>query len=115
MGHVAGEKHDIGGGEILGVGGVDGNGQQALAQVIAGQQRLEGGDVRVDGRSVRGDVVVYAIGDTDTLAQALELPGGVTATLDSFPGVTVEVFERDDLQVAPARIEPFEHGTTIEE
>ena len=40
------------GGEILGVGGVDGNGQQALAQVIAGQQRLEAGDVRVEGRSV---------------------------------------------------------------
>jgi general nucleoside transport system ATP-binding protein len=41
------------GGEILGVGGVDGNGQQALAQVIAGQQRLEAGDVRMDGASVR--------------------------------------------------------------
>ena len=40
-------------GEILGVGGVDGNGQQALAQVIAGQQRLEAGDVRVGDRSVR--------------------------------------------------------------
>ena len=40
------------GGEILGVGGVDGNGQQALARSIAGQQRLESGDVRVDGRSV---------------------------------------------------------------
>jgi simple sugar transport system ATP-binding protein len=40
-------------GEILGVGGVDGNGQQALAQVIAGQQRLASGDIRVDGRSVR--------------------------------------------------------------
>ena len=41
------------GGEIVGVGGVDGNGQQALAQVIAGQQRLEAGDIRVDGSSVR--------------------------------------------------------------
>jgi simple sugar transport system ATP-binding protein len=41
------------GGEIVGVGGVDGNGQQALAQVIAGQQRLDAGDIRVDGSSVR--------------------------------------------------------------
>jgi simple sugar transport system ATP-binding protein len=41
------------GGEIVGVGGVDGNGQQALAQVIAGQQRLVSGDICVDGRSVR--------------------------------------------------------------
>lgn len=40
------------GGEILGVGGVDGNGQQALAEVIAGQQALRSGDIRLDGASV---------------------------------------------------------------
>lgn len=40
------------GGEVLGVGGVDGNGQQALAQVIAGQLKLESGDIRVEGDSV---------------------------------------------------------------
>jgi simple sugar transport system ATP-binding protein len=40
------------GGEILGVGGVDGNGQQALAEVIAGQRRLSSGDIRVGGESV---------------------------------------------------------------
>jgi len=40
------------GGEILGVGGVDGNGQQALAQVIAGQQSLVRGDIRMGDASV---------------------------------------------------------------
>jgi ABC-type uncharacterized transport system ATPase subunit len=40
------------GGEVLGVGGVDGNGQQALAQAIAGQQSLASGDIRVEGASV---------------------------------------------------------------
>jgi len=55
----AGSQHGLEGvslavraGEILGVGGVDGNGQQALAQVIAGQQPLIGGDIRMEGTSV---------------------------------------------------------------
>ena len=39
-------------GEILGVGGVDGNGQQALAQAIAGQQRVLAGRIEVDGTPV---------------------------------------------------------------
>jgi simple sugar transport system ATP-binding protein len=40
------------GGEILGVGGVDGNGQRALAEAIAGQRRLVGGEIRLEGASV---------------------------------------------------------------
>ena len=49
---IAGISLDVRPGEIVGVGGVDGNGQQALAQVIAGQQPLTGGDIRVEGASV---------------------------------------------------------------
>ena len=49
---IVGVSLAVRGGEVLGVGGVDGNGQQALAQVIAGQQRLHGGDIRVQGQSV---------------------------------------------------------------
>jgi general nucleoside transport system ATP-binding protein len=49
---VAGVSFEVKGGEVLGVGGVDGNGQQALAQVIAGQQKLVSGDVLVEGSSV---------------------------------------------------------------
>jgi ABC-type uncharacterized transport system ATPase subunit len=50
---IEGISLSVRGGEIVGVGGVDGNGQQALAQVIAGQQDLDAGDVRVMGDSVK--------------------------------------------------------------
>jgi ABC-type uncharacterized transport system ATPase subunit len=49
---IEGVSLAVHGGEIVGVGGVDGNGQQALAQVIAGQQHLGSGDIRVRGDSV---------------------------------------------------------------
>jgi simple sugar transport system ATP-binding protein len=39
-------------GEILGIAGVDGNGQRQLAQVLAGQRSLSRGEVRLDGRSI---------------------------------------------------------------
>jgi simple sugar transport system ATP-binding protein len=39
-------------GEILGVAGVDGNGQRQLAQAIAGQRSISGGDIRLRGESV---------------------------------------------------------------
>ncbi len=41
-------------GEILGVAGVDGNGQGALAQVIAGQRHASHGDVLLYGAAVTG-------------------------------------------------------------
>jgi simple sugar transport system ATP-binding protein len=49
---IGGLSLEVRGGEILGVGGVDGNGQEALAQAIAGQRRHSSGDIRMDGRSV---------------------------------------------------------------
>jgi ABC-type uncharacterized transport system ATPase subunit len=39
-------------GEILGVAGVDGNGQRELAEVIAGQRRATAGDVRLFGAPI---------------------------------------------------------------
>jgi len=39
-------------GEILGVAGVDGQGQRALAEVIAGQRKATGGEVRFSGTPV---------------------------------------------------------------
>jgi len=39
-------------GEILGVAGVDGNGQRELAEVIAGQRSMVGGDIRLCGESI---------------------------------------------------------------
>ena len=42
----------IAGGEILGIAGVDGNGQQELAEVIAGLRPLEGGEILVAGADI---------------------------------------------------------------
>jgi general nucleoside transport system ATP-binding protein len=41
-------------GEIMGVAGVDGNGQRELAECIAGLRRIESGRVLVGGRAVEG-------------------------------------------------------------
>ena len=38
-------------GEILGVAGVDGNGQSELAEVIAGLRKIQGGQIIMDGRA----------------------------------------------------------------
>ncbi len=40
-------------GEVLGIAGVDGNGQRPLAEAIAGQRRVSGGDIRLAGKSIR--------------------------------------------------------------
>ena len=60
---VAGERDEVGirepltltvhAGEVVGVAGVDGNGQRPLAEAIAGQRPLAGGDVRLCGTSLR--------------------------------------------------------------
>ena len=42
----------IGGGEILGIAGVIGNGQDALAEALAGLARMTAGDVVLDGISI---------------------------------------------------------------
>lgn len=43
---------DILPGEILGIAGIDGNGQKQLAEVLAGQAPLEGGEILLDGSHV---------------------------------------------------------------
>ncbi len=60
---VAGNRGEIGveeglsltlhAGEVLGIAGVDGNGQRPLAEAIAGQRKLAGGDIKLGGASVR--------------------------------------------------------------
>jgi ABC-type uncharacterized transport system ATPase subunit len=43
---------DLRGGEILGVAGVDGNGQIELAETLAGLRRARGGSIVLDGRDI---------------------------------------------------------------
>jgi simple sugar transport system ATP-binding protein len=49
---VAGVDLEVRGGEILGVAGVDGNGQTELAEALAGTRFVEGGRVFLDGEDV---------------------------------------------------------------
>ena len=43
----------VGGGEIVGIAGVSGNGQRELAEALAGQRAVAGGDIRVHGAPFR--------------------------------------------------------------
>ena len=47
---VDGVSFDVAAGEILGIAGVEGNGQTELIEVIAGLRELESGSISVDGR-----------------------------------------------------------------
>lgn len=49
---------DLWPGEVLGIAGVDGNGQKHLAEVLAGQRALAGGEIFVGGRDVTNQGVV---------------------------------------------------------
>jgi simple sugar transport system ATP-binding protein len=44
---------DVRAGEIVGVAGVDGNGQTELAEALTGLRRAEGGEVLLEGRSIK--------------------------------------------------------------
>jgi ABC-type uncharacterized transport system ATPase subunit len=44
-------------GEILGVAGVDGNGQKELAEVITGLRKADCGEIRLQGRDIKGKSV----------------------------------------------------------
>ncbi|MEQ8966683.1 MAG: ABC transporter ATP-binding protein [Azospirillaceae bacterium] len=39
-------------GEILGIAGIDGNGQKQLAEILSGQRRPDRGTIRLDGRAI---------------------------------------------------------------
>jgi simple sugar transport system ATP-binding protein len=49
---LAAVSFDVRGGEILGVVGVDGNGQIELAETLAGLRRVRGGRIALDGRDI---------------------------------------------------------------
>lgn len=48
---------DLWPGEVLGIAGVDGNGQKHLAEMLAGQRAAVHGAIRIDGREVTSDDV----------------------------------------------------------
>lgn len=51
---VRGVSFDIRSGEILGVAGIEGNGQSELAEALTGLRPIETGDVKIRGESIKG-------------------------------------------------------------
>jgi simple sugar transport system ATP-binding protein len=54
---LRGVGFDLWPGEVLGIAGVDGNGQKHLAEVLAGQRRAGGGKITISGTDVTADGV----------------------------------------------------------
>jgi simple sugar transport system ATP-binding protein len=53
-GQVTGASFGVSAGEILGIAGIDGNGQKQLAEALAGQVRATSGDVLLNGQPIGG-------------------------------------------------------------
>ena len=74
-------------GEILGVAAIEGNGQSELAEAICGLRPLRGGDIRVLGRSIRGQTPgqIRAIGlshiPEDRLSTGVSTPASISDNL----------------------------------
>lgn len=54
---------EVAAGEVLGIAGVDGNGQRELAEVIAGLRRVETGEILLDGKTIANkstEEILYA-------------------------------------------------------
>ena len=70
----------------------------------------EGTDLRMDGAALSGSYRVVALGSPADLEQAVTLPGGFAATMSTFPGVSLEVTEEDELSVPASDYDGFTHG-----
>jgi len=54
---LRGVDFDLWPGEVLGIAGVDGNGQKHLAEVLAGQRAAASGSIALNGTDVTADAV----------------------------------------------------------
>ena len=52
-------------GEILGIAGVDGNGQEELVEMICGLRNMDEGDIRLDGESIKNLRAWFRIWESD--------------------------------------------------
>ena len=73
--------------------------QVGSVRIVAGSWfGSQGGTLVVDGQSVPRPVVVVAIGDPQTMASAMNIPGGIVETLRRV-GATTTIQQSDTLQV----------------
>jgi simple sugar transport system ATP-binding protein len=54
---VSGVSLEVRPGEVLGIAGIDGNGQRAFAEAVAGQRRVDAGAIELAGRPITGTTV----------------------------------------------------------
>lgn len=54
---VRGASFDVWPGEVLGIAGIDGNGQKHLAEVLVGQRKVSGGRIALNGTDITADDV----------------------------------------------------------
>ena len=84
---VRGLSLDVHRGEILGIAGIEGNGQSELVEAITGMRRFSGGDVTIGGKSIKGmnPGQVRSLGvahiPEDRLATGVSAPADVTDNL----------------------------------
>ena len=122
---VRGLTLDVHQGEILGIAGIEGNGQSELVEAITGMREISGGDVTIGGKSIRGmnPGQVRALGvahvPEDRLATGVSAPADVSDNLIvgkerqrrfSFAGIHLkkrpirqyaqEIFEKFDIRGA---------------
>jgi uncharacterized protein YlxW (UPF0749 family) len=71
---------------------------------------IRAGRLSAGGRAITQPYRFTAIGDPGTMKQAIDLPGGLGATLGAFPGVTVDVGEHEELDVPPGAAAAFNFG-----
>jgi uncharacterized protein YlxW (UPF0749 family) len=69
--------------------------------------------IRVDGSAIGRSVEVVALGNGGNIEQALLLPGGIRATLTTYPGVTMSVVIYPDLEVPAAPPRPYTLGVPL--
>jgi simple sugar transport system ATP-binding protein len=87
--------------EILGIAGVDGNGQRELVEVVTGLRRPTSGDVRVNGRCMRGA----------RPADFTTAGGGVIPEDRHRTGLALDLTIWENLIMKEAQFEPFSrHG-----
>jgi uncharacterized protein YlxW (UPF0749 family) len=95
----------------------------------AGAEAIAVGDVRlvasssfvtrddqliVDGTTVEPPYTITAVGPGDTIAQALDIPGGAVDALEALPQVTTTVEVSSQLTVPPrADLPPFVFGEPV--
>ncbi len=104
-------------GEILGIAGVDGNGQAELAEVIAGLRRPTAGRIRIDGRDVATPAGRRAVADRLAYIPADRGRFGVILDFTIAENLALKAFHRPPFSRGPVldRSRIIDHARALAE